>query len=291
MIDGITHLKNNPGMEKQYLLRQNICYSTAGGEELKMSLFLPWALGAENLPRTKLPLVVFVQGSAWTTPDLDFETPQLSVLAREGFVVATVGHRDSSKGHPFPAFLQDVKCAVRYLRAHGEEYGIDPERILIWGTSSGGNIALLLGLSCDDERYKTEEYMEYSDSVNAVVACFAPTDIIALTKAYIETPHGRELKLAWAGSAEQEQWLTTAVEMSPVSHVRRGVKYPPILMLNGTADPVVPHTQMEALYTRLKECGADVTAYYVDGAEHEGSFWTEEIRGIITDFIKKHSAL
>jgi len=291
MINTIPHLKNNPKLEKQYLLKQNVVYSTETGVELKMSLFLPWALGAENVEHEKLPLIVFVQGSAWTTPDFDFETPQLSAVAREGFVIATVGHRDTSLGHPFPAFLQDVKCAIRYLRAHAEEYGIDPERVVIWGTSSGGNTSLLVGLSCDEESYKTGEYAELSDSVNAVVACFPPTDILALTAAYIETPHGQELKRAWAGSVDSEIWQSVAREMSPVNHVEEGKKYPPILMLNGTADPVVPHTQMESLYEKLCAVNAEVSAYYVDGAEHEGTFWTEEVRDIILSFIKKHSGV
>lgn len=291
MIDAIPHLKNNPTMAKQYLLRQNVVYSTETGVELELSIFLPWALEAENITQEKLPLIVFVQGSAWTTPNLNFELPHLGSVAREGFVLATVGHRDTSLGHPFPAFLQDVKCAIRYLRANAEQYAIDPERVVIWGTSSGGNIALLVGLTCDEERYKTGEYAEYSDSVNAVAACFPPTDIISLTAAYIETPHGQELKRAWAGSTESEIWLPKAREMSPVNHVEPGKTYPPILMLNGTADPIVPHTQMESLYEKLKAVGSDVSAYYVDGAEHEGSFWTEEVREIILDYLKKHSGI
>lgn len=278
----IPHLKNNPAQEGQYLLRQNVTYSDATGQELKMTLILPWAAGE------KRPLVVFVQGSAWTTPDFDYELPQLCLLAREGFVVATVGHRDFRQGHPFPAYLQDVKCAIRHLRAHGEEYGIDPGRVGIWGTSSGGNTALLVGLTGDEARYATEEYASFSDSVKAVVSCFGPTDMVELGKRFTSGDEPPEIGMGLSGTSTLEGWLATAKEMSPVNHTQPGKAYPPFLLLGGTADFVVPHSQMEAMYDKLTECGAPVQAYYVDGAEHEGNFWTPEVRGIIFDFLKQH---
>lgn len=79
----------------------------------------------------------------------DYEIPQLSALAREGFVVATVNHRDaSSDPHDmFPAYLEDVKAAIRYLRANARQWHVDPDRLGIWGTSSGGNTSLLVGLT------------------------------------------------------------------------------------------------------------------------------------------------
>lgn len=283
----IIHVKNNPTLENQYLLKQNVVYSREAGEEQKLTLILPWSVGVEGIEQKKRPLLVFVQGSAWTTPDFDYELPQLALYAREGFVVATVGHRDSSKGHPFPAYLQDVKCAIRYLRAHEEEYGIDPERVIIWGTSSGGNTALLVGVTGDEERYKTSEYTAYSDKVSAVVSCFGPTDMCELSAAIIHTPEGAAMAAALSGQDNPEGWQRVAKEMSPVYHVEEGKEYPKMLLLNGTADMVVPHTQMERMYDKLQACNADVQAYYVDDAEHEGNFWSEEVREIILKFMKK----
>ncbi|MCB8600020.1 alpha/beta hydrolase, partial [Blautia sp. DFI.9.9] len=69
-------------------------------------------------------------------------------------IVATVQHRSALDGHAFPAFLQDVKTAIRYLRAHAAEYQIDPDRVGIWGTSSGANAALLTALTPNDPRYE-----------------------------------------------------------------------------------------------------------------------------------------
>ena len=120
-------------------LFRNVVFACPDGKELKMQILCPWRKDK------RYPLVVFVQGSAWTTPNPDYELPQLGALARQGFVVASVSHRDCRDGYAFPAFLQDVKTAIRFLRAHAAEYCIDKERVGIWGTSSGGNAALLVG--------------------------------------------------------------------------------------------------------------------------------------------------
>ena len=128
-------------------LFRNVVFACPDGKELKMQILCPWRKDK------RYPLVVFVQGSAWTTPNPDYELPQLGALARQGFVVASVSHRDCRDGYAFPAFLQDVKTAIRFLRAHAAEYCIEKERVGIWGTSSGGNAALLVGMTGDWDCY------------------------------------------------------------------------------------------------------------------------------------------
>ncbi len=288
----IPHLKNNPTFAGQFRLRQNIAYSAAEGRGMTLDIFTPWQ--AEMAPDKveALPLLVFVQGSAWCTPDRSFEHAQLALFAHAGFVVATVGHRDMKDGHPFPAFLQDVKCAIRYLRANAAQYGIDPQRVIIWGTSSGGNTAMLVGATGDEAAYKTEEYAEYSDAVNAVVSCFGPTDVEALFRRFASAssdPASRQMGIALAGVDDEERIWAAAREMSPVSHICPGRTYPPMLLLNGTGDFVVPHSQMEAMVEKLEAAGSPVEAYYVDDAGHEGNFWSPEVRAVIMEFVKKHA--
>ena len=284
----IPHLKNNPALEDQYYLKQNIVYSKQTGEDLKLTMILPWHQKEENIANKPMPLLVYVQGSAWCTPDFDYEIPQLALFAHAGFVVATVGHRNCTQGHPFPAYLKDVKCAIRYLRKHAEEYSIDPEQVVIWGTSSGGNTALLVGLTGDEERYETTEHAGYSDKVNAVASCFGPTDLNSMV-----LPGGAqaamELGMALCGCDDAEVWKRVAYEMSPVNHVEKGKEYPPFLLLHGTADQVVPCSQMEMMYEKLLECDVDVQAYLIDGADHEGNFWTGEVREIIMKFLVENN--
>jgi acetyl esterase/lipase len=265
----------------------DIVFSREGGQDVTLRILKPWK---NDLNKDKrYPLIVFIQGSGWTSPNIGYHLPHIGQFAMAGYVVATVTHRSCNDGHPAPAFLRDVKAAIRYLRAHAEEHQIDPARVAAWGTSSGGNTALLVGTTGDDPAYKTAEYAEQSDAVSAAVSCFGPTDVEALFKFLIDMPGAREIGAALAGSMDEDRIWAAAREMSPVNHVQPGRTYPPMLLLNGTADPIVPHAQMEAMVEKLEAVGSTVEAYYVDNAEHEGNFWSPEVRDVIMGFVKKYS--
>lgn len=277
----IVYFDVNPTLEGMAECFSDIVYSEETGQ--KLTLIRPWT--HENDPR-RFPLLVFVQGSAWQTPNLGYEIPQLSQLARKGYAIATVSHRDSSKGHPVPAFLKDVKTAIRFLRANAEEYKIIPERVGIWGTSSGGNTSLLVAVTRDFEEYKTEEYKEYSDSVNFAVSCFGPTDMLTRMQVFAEnTPP--ELKAMAKRLAGDRDVVEVAREMSPLLRLEEGITYPPILLLHGDADPLVPYEQSEAMYERLLELGQDVKMVCVRGANHEGDFWSKELVDYIFKYIEE----
>lgn len=286
----IKHLTYNPDMEGQVKLVQDVIYSDKTGEKLPLSLLLPWNLDSKRIHAKKKPLIVFVQGSAWTTADREFELPQLSAFARKGYIVATIEHRSAIRGHAFPAFLQDVKCAIRFLRKNADLYGIDPEKVAIWGTSSGGNAALLTGLTMDAPEYKTEEYAEYSDSVNAVVGCFSPTDLIAMQDVILPPVEDRsvppELALGLCGG-DISRYNEVAVEMSPVYQVKKEKKVPPFLLMHGDNDPLVPFEQMTSLYHKMVECDYDVEAWQVEGAVHEANFWSDAVYHVIEDFLMR----
>ena len=275
------HVPNNPTLTGLARLTRNVAYRT-GADDLVMDIIAPQSTGDDDDRR--YPTVVFVQGSAWTTPDRDYEIPQLSELAREGFVVATVNHRNASRDASavFPAYLKDVKAAIRYLRANARQWHIDPERLGIWGTSSGGNTSLLVGLTADD--------------VSFVVSCFPPTDMMEAIDAF-----GNEddpFRLYYFGpfaavvGATHETGLSDdvrrrAADMSPYLQVRDGVAYPPTMLLHGTADTVVPYRQSVKMHKRLLEHGVDSRLVLVDGAEHERDFWSPQVFDMIFDFIRE----
>lgn len=274
-------------------LFRDVVYASPNGEPLTMQILCPWRKDQ------KYPLVVFVQGSAWTTPDPGYELPQLGALAMQGFVVATVIHRDCRKGHAFPAFLQDVKTAIRFLRAHAEEYCIDKERVGIWGTSSGGNTALLVGMTGDWECYRTQDYPQESDRVKAVAECFGPTDIQELIQVRLgidlnapgpyAIPKEVDSQMGLLLSDEQGRISVQKVrDMSPLLLASPGKEYPPFLILHGDADPVVPYSQSEALYQKLDEMGYDARMVRVTGGVHEGNFWTPELIQLVWDYFKEN---
>ncbi|MFR0608414.1 prolyl oligopeptidase family serine peptidase [Limosilactobacillus balticus] len=281
----IHELANNPTLSGQVRLIENIVYGAMDGEALHMSILAPWTQRFPKQYRTEpRPLIVFVQGSSWRTPKMGEEIPQLVQFVRAGYIVATVQHRSSINGHPFPAFLQDVKTAIRFLRANAQKYAVDPQQVAIWGTSSGANAAMLVGLTGDDSRYKVDLYQDESDAVDAVVSCFAPMDVEKTFKYNANVPGNKLLQYCLLGP-DVSKWPEIEKQMSPLYQVKDGQNYPPFLLFHGDADKVVPYEQMEQMYMRLKDNGNSVEAYRVKGANHERDFWSPTIYNIVQKFL------
>lgn len=282
----VTHVKNNPTQKGFAEITPDVVFSRAGGEEVKMSLILPKPVeGADK--RDRYPLIVFLQGSGWTAPCIYYQIPQMSWYAKNGYAVAMITHRDIRKGKaPANAFLLDSKCAVRFLRAHAGEYGIDPDRIAFWGTSSGGNTALLMALTGDDPRYKTDEYPDYSDAVKTAVDCFGPTDLVRLFQNRVTDPDAESAAGRFCRAMEGDP-MAFLREISPLLLLEEKEKLPPILLLHGDADPIVPYEQSEMMYHALLDGGHRAEMVCVEGAPHEGSFWTDEVMALVTDYLRR----
>lgn len=273
----IHEIANNPDLRGQVRLIENVTYAAVDGEALKLELLTPWTQRyPKDYQTNPRPLIVFVQGSSWRLPTLGEKIPELVQFVNAGYIVATVQHRNSLDGHPFPAFLQDVKTAIRFLRAHADQYAIDPERVAIWGTSSGANAAMLVGLTADDPRYETADYRDQSDAVSAVISCFAPMDVEETFKYTAKVPGNTLLQFCLFGT-DQSKWPAIKREMSPLYQVKSDQQYPAFQLFHGDADKVVPYHQMEEMYQKLQEVGADVEAYRVTGANHERDFWSQRI--------------
>lgn len=279
----VKHIPANPTLEGLSRLIPDVVYSEAQGKPLHMDLLVPWT--AERPGFTKrYPLIVFVQGSSWTVPDRGYEIPQLSYFARHGYVVASVEHRSIFEGAPFPAFLEDAKCAIRFLRSNADIYAIDSERVAVWGTSSGANAAMLVGLTGGAGEYVTGEYSDHSDSVQAVVGCFGPSDIKDMVW-HMRHSAGIEPVLIAAFGSDERRWEEAMATYSPLSLVTPGKACPPFFLLHGNSDVEVPYEQMIRLSGRLSECGVEVSTVCVDGAGHEWDFWSQTVYDEILAFL------
>lgn len=250
-----------------------------------MQIIVPWSKEEDEAVKQKWPLIVFLQGSAWTFPDVNYQLPQLASIARKGYVVATITHRNYMEGHPAPAFLQDAKTAIRFLRKNAEEYHIDPDRVCFWGTSSGGNTSLLVALTGDDPKYKTDEYSDFSDSVSVAIDCFGPTNLVQLFE-MVKDSLDPELVNGLVGG-EVSKHTDVLKEMSPFLILEKNKNYPPILMIHGDADMIVPYFESENMYKALISNGYDAELIRVENAPHEGSFWSCELLDEIMEFIKR----
>ena len=296
-------LPNNPEFNGMAEMNDEMTFECEGQTQ-RITLIMPEKM-IRKKDETRFPLVVFLQGSGWTAPNRFYQLPQLCKYAQQGIAVASITHRNSLDNNPFPAYLKDAKAAIRYLRSKADELGIDEKRIAFFGTSSGGNTALLVGLTGNDERYLTEDYKGYSDKVACVVDCFGPSDLIhfeggplPLTQSE-QLPDLETLKAHYQGRDQgmldvlfalfgSQDGVSVLKAMSPILEIKPGKQYPPFLIVQGSADDVVPMSQSVKMHQALKDAGQNSTLIEITNAEHEGTFWSDDLHRLIFEFLKTH---
>ncbi len=253
-------------------------YAKIGDRSLRMNIVSP---ASGNGP---FPLIVYIQGSGWLPQNLYTAIPQLSDFAHHGYVVASVEYRPSNEAK-FPAQIQDVKAAIRYLRANADSYQIDPDRVGVWGDSSGGHLAALVGTSEGVEKFKTADHKNQSDGVSAVVDFYGPTDFLQMSKYPSTVDHDAanspESMLVGGPIQENKEKVR---EANPITYISKDRTLPPFLIMHGDQDELVPFNQSVLLYNALKGAGQDVTFYKVKGAGHGVRFWTEDVLDTVQKF-------
>lgn len=274
---------------------RDVPYCVRDGHALTMQLLFPempagMFPGAPfGNPDMKRPLIVYVQGSAWMKQDCYMNLPNLVDLARAGFVVASVEYRPSTEA-PWPGFLMDVKAAIRYLKANSEKFGIDKTRVGIWGDSSGGHTALMVGATCDVKEFDDNICPEESSAVNAVCSFYGLSDISRINDAprnpiFVNAPADSiPENLLFRGDCAQNPEITAPG--NPINYISANHPCPPFLLFHGDEDAMVPFLQSELMYEKLRECGKNVEFYKVKGADHGTRLWTREVLDIVTKFFK-----
>jgi acetyl esterase/lipase len=211
----------------------------------------------------------------------------IAAIVNHGFAVASVDYRLSPVA-AFPAQAYDIKAAVRFLRNHSEDYGIDPDRIAIAGASAGGHLAALVGMSnrVRELEGRTGRDGDVSSDVQAVVSFYGASNLQTILAQ--STPHGLSvrvpaLQLLLKGQPEDKQQLAKLA--SPVSHVDRDD--PPLLLIHGDQDPQMPINQSHELHGACRERGVTVEFDVVYGAAHGGSeFYTDARIRRVAEFLR-----
>lgn len=233
-----------------------------GNPAWRLDLALPKERGAA--PR---PAVVVIHGGGWTSGDkrVPLFAETALYLAERGYVAASINYRLAGEA-PFPACLEDVKCAIRWLRAHATDYGIDPARIAATGASAGAHLAALAGLVPPEAGFEGDgPYRDQSSAVQAVCAAATPSDFLNSANPGASRPMlgGRLLQ------GPPETLLDRARAASPVTYARASA--PPFLIIHGTEDKTVPIDQAGRLVKALRDAGAKwpkTTYMILDGAGH-----------------------
>ena len=229
---------------------RDVTYSSIDGLELKMDVYYPSSGGP-------WPGLIFVHGGGWQEGD---KAPLAVNPAEAGFLVASINYR-LFPAYRFPAMIEDVKCAIRYLRTHASRYNLDPGRIGLIGHSAGAHLAALAGLADERPGWDVGPYLDQSSRVQAVVDVSGPTDLNRPFPDWVN-----ELKHSVFG---EEKWTCA----SPVTYAHKGA--PPFLIVHGDMDDAVPVEQAECLYAALSKAGAPVDKIIL----HHGGHGLEPVGG------------
>jgi acetyl esterase/lipase len=251
------------GQEAEIRFERDVVYGKADRVELRLNLAAPGKGGGP------FPAVVCIHGGGWFQGHRQDMDPVTELLARRGYVAATVGYRLAPAR--FPAQVEDCKAAVRWLRANAAKYRINPDRIGAIGPSAGGHLACLLGVTREKDGLEgTGGNPGQSSRVQAVVSFFGRTNFT---------------KKAWPKELEETIFVPLVGasfddrpdlyrKVSPVEYVSR--EAPPFLLFHGAEDKLVPPRDSIDMAERLRAAGVPARAVIVDGEGHGSGDWVEK---------------
>jgi acetyl esterase/lipase len=240
----------------------NISYREGDSKSWKLDLAMP-----ENFGTTPRPAIVIVHGGGWragSKKDLVYRDLLLD-YAFQGYLTVSVEYRFDQEV-AFPACIEDVKCAVRWLRAHAKEYNVDPDRIGAFGHSAGAHLVLMLAMSLDNKSLEGDGgWNEYSSKINAVVGGSTPTQI----------------------GAKRANW--NKPEWWPIGYISKNTV--PMLLIQGIQDPIVKVDMVDDFVAKMKAAGApDLSYIRIEGGDHDVAY-SDSLRitkPAMDEFFEKH---
>jgi acetyl esterase/lipase len=233
---------------------KNLEYGKVGERSLQLDLYQPAQL------QKPVPALVFIHGGGWSGGSRDIYKYYTVRFARRGYVAATISYRLAGEA-PFPAAVEDVKCAVRWLRANAVKYQIDPEKVAAIGGSAGGHLAMMLGYSAGaNELEGRGGNPAVSSGVQAVINFYGPYD---MTTPFAQT---NSTVRRFLSRKTYQEAPDLYAKSSPAHYLKAGA--PPTLIIHGTIDDTVPIDQADRLARRLKELRVPFVYDRLEGWPH-----------------------
>ncbi len=298
----------DPGKQRRSInFLDNICYSHVkdlDGNPLDLLLSIMIQNGNSEMrlaaglddeaDQTKKPLIVWIPGGGFRGCDKNLMVSEMQFLAEAGYVVASIYYRSSAQGH-YPDQIIDVKTAIRFLRAHADEYSIDTEKVGVIGRSAGGHLSSMAAMNLEDNI--SEEWSGYSAKVQACCNLFGPADLVKLMEKDMEemenNPNHRWKTIgethggALVGENGPEVWPKLKAA-SPIHYVNDAMC--PMIILHGDQDPLVPFTQSEELYEKMVEKGLESRVdliRIINGGHGTREFFQDETKTKILEFFDR----
>lgn len=239
-------------------VQTDVEYGRAGGESLKLDAYVPDGAGP-------FPAVILVHGGGWTAGDKSggpkkaLIAPMQEPLERAGFAWFSINYR-LAPAHRYPACIEDVETAIRWVKAHAKEYRLDPKRIALSGESAGGHLVALAAVRADDRTRLAAVvpfYGVFDLATRVTPGAALPANYVAL--------FGRE--------KADEPTLAFLRNASAEAHVKAGL--PPFLLVHGNADERVPYAQSISFQARLRAVGVPCDLITIEGGGHGMAGWAK----------------
>jgi len=231
---------------------RDVTYCTMNDLPQKMDIYYPASGGPWSV-------IMYVHGGSWYQGD-KAEGEGWRGLNEQGFLVVLINYRLGDYQTKFPAMIEDVKCAVRYLRAHASDYNIDPDHIGAIGASAGGHLVALLGTADESAGWDVGEYLEQSSRVQAVISMAGIADFTS------NIPRGLNGSIYYAFGKLAGKDAPENVAVSPITYITSDD--PPFLVLHGDRDGVVPLEQAKILNQKLTEANVSNKFVIIEGGDH-----------------------
>lgn len=257
----------------------DVPYAGTDNPRQRLDLFLP------KMPKSDkpLPVVAFIHGGAWQGGDKRGGAGVVLPLVESGqYAGVSIGYRLTGEA-TWPAQIHDCKAAIRWLRGNARKYNLDPDRIGVTGGSAGGHLVAMLGTSGGVAELEGNlgEHTGQSSRVACVVDQFGPSDLLTMG-GWHNGPKSPEARLIGGPVQENKE---QALAASPIEYVAKD--NPPLMMIHGTNDQIVPFGQSEELLAALRKVGVEAVLIPVAGAGH-GNFGTPEPARRMRQFFDKH---
>lgn len=259
------------------VLTRDIPYISHATSNQNFNLYLPRGKGVQPFP-----LVAWIHGGAWMSGSKEWDN--VKYLVRKGYAIVSIDYR-YTPGAPFPAQIQDCNAALNFILAHAADYGVNAKRFVVAGGSAGGHLALMLGLARGQKDFGANPAVKPL----AILDFFGPTDLNRM-KSDLEAIHSRKgLDLYHdAGSklfgTPIDESADKAKIASPINYVSDAA--PPVMILQGGKDDLVPVAQSERLHAALDKAGVKNELDVIADAGHDGAaFSTPEVQVKVIQFL------
>ncbi|OQP57576.1 alpha/beta hydrolase [Niastella populi] len=252
----------------------DVVYTSGPGWEQKLDLYLaPKDMGPA-------PIVINIHGGGWNHGTKESQTG-FSTFFKAGFAVANIEYRLTPQATA-PAAVEDARCALVYIVRNAAALNVDVNRIVIMGGSAGGHLALMAGLLGNDHRFDGNCKGVENIKVAAIIDKYGITDVN-------DWAYGSHITsksaTRWLGDKAKDEAFIRSV--SPVSFVNKN--NPPVFIVHGDADPVVPYQQSVDLHKKLQEAGVKTQFVTIPGGQH-GKFPADknsELNKSIISFLRE----